>query len=489
MLENRPKSLAKPMTPNPSVTTRSMAMRPSLPPAAVSFAVALLVIVGFGPNTMLAVLTIAVLLWGSWLLWRPGESPILLFVFAFQWVQASTKLFHANWLGVDVPEIAAYGGQTELAIMLTLLGLSALALGMRLGAGPWAPEDGAQVRDTALGYDLKTWFYLYAVALAVATLAQTLASFAGGLSQPLLAVASLKWAFYWMLAYATFVRGNNLRYWLVAFGLEMLIATGAFFADFKTPLFFTLLAAIAARLRLSIKHYLGLLALGALTLSLGIVWTAIKFEYRDYVSDGKGQVVTVSYEERLTKIRDLVSQLDGSTLVEASDTMARRLAYVDFFSVVLDTVPATLPHEHGALWWDAITRPFMPRLFFPEKTEIHDSERTNYYTGLEMAGTEQHTSISIGYMGESYIDFGSIGMMVMILALGFLLGRYYRWMLRVDRSRVFLGMALATATIFGATYLESSITKVFGGLVVTMLVSWAILRLVAPLSLPSIRVR
>ena len=76
-------------------------------------------------------------------------------------------------------------------------------------------------------------------------------------------------------------------------------------------------------------------------------------------------------------------------------------------------------------------------------------------------------------------------MMVPIFGLGLLLGGFYRWMLRLDPSRL-LGMALATATIYGASFLESSITKVLGGLVVTMLVSWAVLR-IAPRYFPWVR--
>jgi hypothetical protein len=37
-------------------------------------------------------------------------------------------------------------------------------------------------------------------------------------------------------------------------------------------------------------------------------------------------------------------------------------------------------------------------------------------------------------------------------------------------------MSLATAIIFGASFLESSITKVFGGLIVATLVSLLVLR-------------
>ena len=96
----------------------------------------------------------------------------------------------------------------------------------------------------------------------------------------------------------------------------------------------------------------------------------------------------------------------ASSFGNATQGMLDRLSYVDFFAVVLETVPSQLPHENGALWLDAITRPFMPRLFFPSKTVIDDSERTNYYTGLGVAGAEEGTSISLGYVAESYIDFG-----------------------------------------------------------------------------------
>lgn len=472
------------------MTSRStIASKTPFHPAALSAAGAVLILGGFGPNSLLAVLATAVLFLGSWLLWRPGESPILLYVFGFQWLQASIKVFHANWLGMDVAALASYGGNVDLATVLSLLGLAVLALGMRVGAGPWRSQDGALVRSAASSYGPEYWFRLYAAALLIATLAQASTWVIPGLSQPLLALASLKWAFYWMLAYATFAQSGTSRlYWLLAFGLEILLGLGGYFSDFKTPLIFTLLAAMTARVRLSAGRYLVLLSLAAVTLILGVAWTAVKVEYRDFVSGGeKAQVVTVAYPERMAKLAELVTQLDGNAMADASEQLLQRLAYVDFFGLVLDTVPTVLPHEGGALWWDAISRPFMPRLFFPEKTAIDDSVRTTYYTGLEMTQTaSEATSVSLGYMAESYIDFGAVWMMAPIFALGLLLGGFYRWMLGLDRSRL-LGMALATATIFGASFLESNIEKTIGGLVVTMLVSWVVLRFIAPRYFPWIR--
>ena len=141
----------------------------------------------------------------------------------------------------------------------------------------------------------------------------------------------------------------------------------------------------------------------------GIVWSAIKGEYRAYVSGGEhAQIVTVGFGDRMAKLGELVSALDREALADGADRLVKRITYVEFFGAVLLYVPAVAPHEDGAIWWDAIIRPFMPRLFFPDKGIIDDSERTNKYTGLGVSGSDVGTSISIGYFGEAYIDFGAV---------------------------------------------------------------------------------
>lgn len=461
----------------------------ALPPAALVIAVTIFVVAGLGPNTLLAALAIGVLLVGTSLLWRPGEPPILLLVFAYQWLQSSVGVFYANWLGVNQSRLNQYGsGDVDLATALSLVGLTFLALGARLGAGPWQQSDGATARMTASRFSIAYWFQLYLVAFFVATVAQSCAYVIPSLSQPMLSIASLKWAFFWILAFASFSRSpHSYGYWLAAFGLEMALGIGGYFADFRMPLFFTLLAAAAAKVRLSVAQYLALGTLVAVALTMGLAWSAVKKDYRRYVSGGAGQMVTIGYSDRMAKLAEMVGNLNGRDMSEASETMLKRLSYVEFFGVVLDRVPAVLPHENGNIWIDAISRPFMPRILFPSKTSIDDSERTIRYTGLYLATAKEGTSISIGYMGESYIDFGTVGMMVPIFGFGLLLGSLYRWLLRMDEYRL-LGAALATATIFNAAYLESSITKTFGGVIVAVLASWLVMR-TAPKYFPWVRLR
>lgn len=488
---NRPLSYqgGHPLYRQPGVSPSTLG-KSLLPPGTISITLVLFVFGIFGPNTLAIWLAACVMLAGIMLLWRPGESSVMIFVFAFQWIQVSTKLFLANWQGVSVEDLAEFQiGEIETAAMLSLTGLFFLALGMRLGAGPWRPQTAFTARETVFSYSLTGFFKLYVIAAVVATLLQTAGGYVPGLSQPFLALGQLKWAFYWMLAYATFVRGANFRFWLAAFAFELLMSAGSYFSDFKTPLFVTLVAAVAARVQLSARQLFGAVALAILTLSLGIVWSAIKTDYRKFVSAGEGQVVRVEFSDRMAKLGELVYELDNEDIGDATEAFLARLSYVDFFGVVLVNVPSARAHEAGALWQDAILRPFMPRLFFPNKARIDDSERTNYYTGLGVYGTDRGTSISIGYMAESYIDFGSVGMMLPIFVLGLGLGFFYRCMLRIDPRRALLGMALATATILEVTFFEMTNAKMVGALVVTIMASWLVLRIIAPRYLPNLQAR
>src|SRR5439155_12788367 len=141
-----------------------------------------------------------------------------------------------------------------------------------------------------------------------------------------------------------------------------------------------------------------------------------------------------------------------------------------FFALTLMHVPDSVPYEHGSLWLGALKHIVTPRLFFPEKETISDSDRTMLYTGVRVATEEQGTSIGIGYVAESYVDFGPIGMFAPILLLGIFYGLIYRLLVIHSRSKL-ISTAIASAIlIFGAYTIETSNIKIVGGIVTALLV-------------------
>jgi hypothetical protein len=461
-----------------------------LPPALAVFAIVLAVVESDGPNGSLAIASALVLVVGGALLWRPGEAPILLFIFAMQWAEASIGVFHANFLSEDMSAYSGHGGSPAQAVELSLAGILVLAIGMRLGAGAPQPAVTAVARAKALEIPVEKWFRLYIIGWAVAFVGQTFAWAIPGLTQPLLALSSLKWATFYMLAFATFVDPHRSRvYFLAAFMFEFAQGVGGYFSDFKTVFFVALLAKIATATRASVGAIVGVTVLGVILLGLGVVWTAVKSDFRAYVSGGStAQIVTVDYEDRLAHLADLVEGLDEEKLGEAADKMMRRLSYVEFFGIVLDVVPQVVPHADGAIWLDAVTRPFMPRLFFPNKAIIADSERTNLYA-RGAAGNYADTSVSLGYVAESYIDFGLDGMMAPIFLWGLVAGQIFRWLQSWRQSTGVLGLSLGIGVLWPMMSLDSSVTKTFGAFILSTLIAWLTVKFVAPRWVPWLLVR
>ena len=170
------------------------------------------------------------------------------------------------------------------------------------------------------------------------------------------------------------------------------------------------------------------------------------------------------------KLAELIGDLEGEDLALAMGDLFGRIAYVDYFALVTDYVPEYVPYEGGELWKNAILHVLTPRAFYPDKPPLTpDSEVTMRYTGLHLASEEQGTSISIGYMGESYVDFGPYGMFIPVFILGVLWGLMYYYFMTRARLLV-VGYAFATTLLLSAYQFEMTGIKLLGGVTMRFIV-------------------
>lgn len=437
-----------------------------------------------GPNALIGLYGCAVLAAGLRLLWRPGEPPILLFIFLYQWLQSSIGAFYGNAVGVSLADIVPFGGQHDVASGLMLTGTLVLALSMRAAVGKPTRDLHAVMKAFVGRRPFNFWLRIYVVTWVFSALCAMIAPSSSGLRLPLLTLSEVKWAGFVLLTFAAF--SGPLRsartVWLMVFAVEFVLSIGGFFANFKQVFFYALFGLATCNLRFGARLLVPGAVLGMALLLLALVWTAIKGDYRTFVNAGtRQQVVIVDYGARIQELGRLIGELDARKLQDASDRFFTRLMYHHFFGVSVTNVPETIPYTGGEIWGEAIARPFMPRLLFPEKREIHDSELTNQYTGLGVATADQGTSISLGYMAEAYIDFGPVLMFAAIAGLGAGLGWFYGWLLRQSGFMAVVGAALAPFALMPAHLAESSILKMISSLVLSMLVCFVVLWVLAPM--------
>ena len=386
-----------------------------------------------------------------------------------QWLQAAAAIFYTNFHGTSLEE--AFGGpELERATWLSLVAVLFFAVGMRLALQRTRSQYHGILAD-GMRVNIGKAFLCYLAAFAVASVAGAFAFSVPRLTQIIFAFLTIKWVAVFILAYAVIEQRSGYIFLGLAILLEFAVGLLGYFAGFKSVFFLLLVVIMVSPLALRGKRLISISLIAGLLFSVGVVWTAIKGDYREFLNQGREeQVVLVSVGQQIQKIQELLENFTWQNLNSGLEDLMLRLSYVHYFALTLITVPDSIPHENGALWLGALKHVVTPRLFFPDKAAISDSERTSFYTGTEVSGVEQGTSIGIGYVGESYIDFGPVFMFVPVFLFGLFCGLIYRVFVVRARYKL-LGAAIATSIlIFGAYTIETSNIKLVGGNLMAVLV-------------------
>lgn len=424
----------------------------------------------FTTNGLLTAAGIIVLplLWQ--LTWRRGEPPILFMACLIHWIQSFATVFQADVQGQTLQELG-WEEDLQTAIWLSLCGLITLAAGMRVALKGLPNVFSEEARYEIAEAQPQQIFKLYLGAYVISTILAPVAFVVPQITQIIVSVINVKWAFIFLLLYVALQRKTAYDLLAIAITLELLTGLVSYFSSFSRILFVLLIVIPTASLRFTTKARIGMVAVTVAIFLFSVVWSAVKPEYRSFVNRGTGdQEVYVSSAEALGKLTELISDLDADGLARGTEALAKRVGYVDFFAATIGYVPAMVPHQNGGLWLGAILHVLQPRLLFPEKAELQDSEVTREYTGLYVAGAEEGTSVSIGYFGESYIDFGPFGMVIPIFLVGCFWGGIYRLFMRTGQYRV-LGVSIATSIlVVGAFNVGLSSVKLIGGNLMAVIV-------------------
>jgi hypothetical protein len=296
-------------------------------------------------------------------------------------------------------------------------------------------------------------------------------------TQLLLSLASLRWLVIFLIVWNGFRDPKFSLLSLIIVIWEIIIGMTGFFSGFKQIIFLVLVVYGATSLKVKQLLRPQVLILMVLLLLLATYWQSVKGDYRNYVNGGtQTQTVRVSLADRLNYHTNSANNINDKQLEDGFNALLSRLGYLKYFAGTIRTVPNAVPYQNGKLWSEAISA-LIPRAFFPDKPIFDDSKRTNEFSGIEAAGADKGTSISIGYVGESYIDFGVPFMFAPIFALGCFWGWLYRFITNVG-SIPLLGLAGATTILLNsAVFFESSNVKIFPAGVILLLVYSMVLRL------------
>jgi len=433
----------------------------------------LLIFTLFTSNSMLSFIGILIIPLLIILLWRDDEPPALFFAASYQFIQVYSPLIAANIAGVSI--IQYYSLDTMIqATLLSFLAIIILSLGMRIGLIGARLNKKIKLDYKALQKPaLKNVIIFYFLVLIFKATMDFIGSLLPSISS-ITHVIGFIWHSVIFFIFILYIHNEKFKYFgLFVLFFEILNGFLGFFGSFKIILFLFFIAYLTKIMRSKKIFNFGILFIVFLTFTLGTLWQSIKNPYRAILNQGElTQEVNISTKETIYNLQSIISDLDSDQILLGLSSIPSRLGYVEYFGHCIDMIPETINHENGKLLKESFLHVLQPRVFFPEKQIISDSVRTNKYTGVRVAGVDEGASIGLGYIAESYVDFGPILMFVPIFFIGLFWSIVYRLIISSALGAPIIGIMFATVcVVFGGMLVEKSNIKIIGG-TLSFLIVW-----------------
>lgn len=382
----------------------------------------ILYIIYLSENPFLTLFLIGILPITLKLVTFPHQPGIVFFIFLFHWIQISFTAFSSTFSQTSI-NVISWSNFGETAVWYCSIALLALALGIRVWLKKIKPLSYNQLQTDSQYYNFNKTLSLYFLFLILNIILKPFLFSIAGLTQILLRILELKVVFLYILIYISFLHKKYYK-WVISIALfEFILGFTGYFSSFKNIIFYLIISLIPLLSVIKFRHaLLGSIAIISI-FYLAVSWQAIKSNYRTYLNQGsKTQTVQVSKLDALSKLQNLLSSVSSTERTEATLDVFDRIAYTKFIANAMDYIPTYKPHQNGRLWIENFSFAIVPRILNPNKKIKDDSQKLIEYTGIQVATGRDGTSISLGYFGDSYVDFGYIGMIPMTYFIGFLIG-------------------------------------------------------------------
>ncbi len=406
------------------------------------------------------------------LFWRENEPKNLFVCMVIYWLTVSLLAPYGAIFGFPLTELSEQARETiKYAHFLSLTAMISFALGVHIVVRNLKGVDRDQLAELLKKYDgLKLFWGYVAYSIVARFLGSLFLGFSGG--QLLIGFIYFKWVFLALLIIHTLIFPSNKKYVFILIAIELLLSFSGFWASYKDYILVAVAAFFTLTQKINFRNILVSISIFTLTFFVSVIWSFSKGEYRRYLTGGERSQYVVKNDQlenilhlREIVVRDFSPENFSTNFQKGVQGLLYRVSYIEYFSMSLKHVPTFIPYENGQLLFDAFEHVFKPRILFPNKKPVYDSEITSKYTGRLFSGSDVGVSFSLGTVPERYIDFGAFYMFIPIFFFGVWIGFMYRYMV-INGYNILWGLCY-TAPFFQFMIIHGLATTKFLGWSVT----------------------
>lgn len=357
--------------------------------------------------------------------WLPGVAVV---VAVLQWVLAPWAAYHLPPLTPDFAMVVPAGRYFAYAVPC----VCALAVGLyaplwRLGRSALPHGDAGVPASFRLTCDAM-------VVIGIVARLAAMREIPWSVTYALSLVSDLAW----VGAFGLLLARSRGWWWRLALVLLVRAALASSDAMFHDLLLWTAVATLLVAFALQLRP----VTIGAIVIVGSVFLGAmneVKTRYRAMMVAEPGLSVA---NEIAVFAQTLLTQLGAPTEAFQGAGLIRTVTRANqgwIITHVLTWVPVREPYAEGETLVAAIESALQPRVLDPEKYVAGGRAYFERFTGLPLSRV---TSMNLGVAGEMYANFGSMGGVFGVLAMGILVGCLMRWIAgRARRSALWWAWA------------------------------------------------
>ncbi len=366
--------------------------------------------------------------------WRKNEPKNLLIIGLLYWLSVSAYVIYSLLDSRSLYELSRYN--TKLmpeAIVVGLISLFIYYSALQYKIKEINMPSSETIRMLLNKYNFKKLYLFYIIYALFSSYVEKYSLLIPG-GQLLFLFAQFKWCLLSFIIIKTVVLKQGERQMFILIFVEILLSFSGFWSSFKDYILIVIASYLIFVKRISFKNAAILFLSFFLILSMSVIWTYSKGEYRRYLTGGSRSQFVVQNDQfkNISKFFEIVNKdftstnfIDNYTI--GLENLVHRISSIEFLGMTMQNVPTFIPHENGNLLFNSLEHIIKPRILFPDKKPIYDSELTSKYTGRKFSGYEEGASFSLGTVAEAYIDFGKYYMFFPILIFGLWIGWMYKY--------------------------------------------------------------
>jgi hypothetical protein len=402
----------------------------------------LLFLILISPDPLLMAYTAGVFIIIIKYMWRINETKHLFVSLIMYWLVVSLLLPYGSIFSIPLADLSYYGNSETLPLA-NFLGVTSLVffiLGIQIPVSKIKILDLKNLSHELSYYDSRKIIFTYIIfSVSSNVFLKLLLTASAG--QLFFAFLNFKWVMLTFLVVHSLLFPSNIKYVIIIVSIEIILSFSGFWSSFKDYIIILLGAFFLLNKRISFKNIIYISITLSILYVFLVIWTKSKGEYRFYLTGGE-RTQAVVQNNSLENIgifysivkKDFNSNNFLESFKQGNISLLYRISYIEYFSMALKQVPTMIPYENGKLTKEAIMHVLQPRIFFPDKKAIDDSEITSKYTGISFSGREQGASFSLGMVPECYIDFGPFYMFLPIFIYGICMGLMYSYFMKKARN-------------------------------------------------------